>query len=107
MAETRLDPSDKITLWLKHRRAVAVFSSGVCYQWQPWLDWETNAIKTPENAEKMSFVECVGGMPTQSGIIGAAVKERRDYRSLEEAAFDETLPSVAKYMLQGLIGVPV
>ena len=98
-----MNSSNIITIDLDKRIARAQFASGVEYVFMP-LTMATPVVRTPENEKKIAFWEQQHNVET-----GALVGRPRElyYQDLREASFDSSLPSVARYLLQGLMGIPI
>lgn len=91
-----------ITIDLDRRIACAQFASGVVYSLGAFPIAFPSAIKTPDNEKKVVFREIhldEAGKPD--------VKREQVYTDLDEAKYDSSLPSAAKYLLQGLVGIPI
>ncbi len=92
-----------ITIDLDNRIARAEFESGVEYVFMPFTV-AASIVRTPENENKIVFWEQLHDRET--GKLLSRPRERC-YQDLKEASYDSSLPSVAKYLLQGLIGIPL
>lgn len=84
-----------ISFDLDEKVAVASFASGVKYTITPFLVAYPERVNSPVNAQSIVYSEM-----HENNIV-----EIRHYSDMTEASFDEKLPSVAKFLLQGLLGV--
>lgn len=89
--------SNFVMIGLDSRTAAAVFESGVSYRVQPYRDVYPQSINSPENQARLVYQER-NGQDVVREII---------YKDMTEASWDSDLPSVAKYLLQGLSGIPL